>query len=225
MPGPLRARTGAGFRLLAEVDHPETLIPQILPWVHEASNPYVDWAFGGPEPARAVLEALMRTESSEISVRRVTGLLDGPNVIGGFIALGGNELETCAKADALRITLLCRQRDDFASVVERLAGGREHRGPVDEGEYFLSKMGVRRDFRGQRLGHALLAEFLATGRAAGYRRFRLDVSADNVAAVSVYHRAGFVLDGEHRHDGMLRLSMGLSDPETSVGTGKVTEPA
>jgi ribosomal protein S18 acetylase RimI-like enzyme len=44
--------------------------------------------------------------------------------------------------------------------------------------------------RGQGLGRALVTHALQTYREQGFTRFRLDVSADNRAAIRVYEAAG-----------------------------------
>lgn len=45
--------------------------------------------------------------------------------------------------------------------------------------------------RGQGLGRALVERAVDVFRARGHRRFRLDVSADNLAAIRAYQAIGF----------------------------------
>ncbi len=49
--------------------------------------------------------------------------------------------------------------------------------------------------RGLGIGRALLAALVAAARQRGVRRVHLEVRADNDAAISLYRRAGFRVDG------------------------------
>jgi ribosomal protein S18 acetylase RimI-like enzyme len=66
--------------------------------------------------------------------------------------------------------------------------------------------------RGQGLGRAITEEYLRSGFAVGFRRFRLDVSADNGHAVEIYRSLGFVVEAEREAAGMRYLAMTLDDP-------------
>jgi ribosomal-protein-alanine N-acetyltransferase len=73
-------------------------------------------------------------------------------------------------------------------------------------------MGVAPDARGTGLGTTLVQAYLEEGRAEGYRRFRLDVSAANRGAIRLYERAGFRVERESSAaQGVLRyLSMTIA---------------
>jgi len=64
-------------------------------------------------------------------------------------------------------------------------------------------MGVAATHRGQGLGSALLRATLAAAGAQGLTRIELIVRADNVAAIALYRRFDFELEGRLR--GYLRL--------------------
>jgi len=85
-------------------------------------------------------------------------------------------------------------------------------------------MGVAASHRGQGVGSALLSATLAAATAKGLRRVELIVRADNVAAIRLYERHGFELEGRLRDymivDGvahealaMARTVSGLQDPQ------------
>jgi ribosomal protein S18 acetylase RimI-like enzyme len=77
--------------------------------------------------------------------------------------------------------------------------------PVADDEYYLTKMGLDAPYQGQGLGHALVQQYLAQGKAQNYARYRLDVHADNQPAVRCYLAAGFkVLSSSESRDGRLR---------------------
>jgi ribosomal protein S18 acetylase RimI-like enzyme len=59
-------------------------------------------------------------------------------------------------------------------------------------------MGVVEEFRGRGVGSRLLAATLARADARGLRRTELVVRADNVAAIALYRRFGFVEEGRCR---------------------------
>ena len=75
---------------------------------------------------------------------------------------------------------------------------------------------VRADYRGQGVGHALMARAIAWARAAGViTRIELQVLARNETAIHLYERRGFQHEGRHPHafyrDGQYLddLTMGL----------------
>jgi ribosomal protein S18 acetylase RimI-like enzyme len=64
------------------------------------------------------------------------------------------------------------------------------RPPVDDDVFYLSKLGVVAERRGEGLGRALAVEYMAAGSRAGFYRFQLDVETENRAAVSLYESIG-----------------------------------
>ncbi len=168
----------------------EHFIAKILPWVHEAGNPYFDFLFGGNAAAVSVLDRWMRRKSSEVSIARAALLHGQDEPVAGFIALSGSELNACRRVDMAALTMAGsrRQREE---VLERLELVRDLFPLVKEDEFYLSKFWV--DGRHRGAGHAreLMNSYLAAGRTQGFTRFRLDVCADNERAVRVYRSFGF----------------------------------
>ncbi|MFQ5792389.1 MAG: GNAT family N-acetyltransferase [Acidobacteriota bacterium] len=196
------------FRSLYEDSDRERFIPEVLPWIHEAGNPYFDWVFGGRAAALKTIATWMRRPSSEISISRVVLLFDGDRPVGGFIALGGADLALCRKADALAM-LKEADSQGRSDLRLRMAGVRDLFLRVGTEEFYLSKTGVAVDLRSTGLGRRLAVEYLATGRAAGFRRFRLDVWAENRTARQLYESLGFrvVRESASAEAGMKYLSM------------------
>ena len=56
-------------------------------------------------------------------------------------------------------------------------------------------MGVLPDYRGAGLGRRLLVETLDAARALGIERVELEVFASNAAAIALYRKIGFVVEG------------------------------
>lgn len=56
-------------------------------------------------------------------------------------------------------------------------------------------MGVLPDYRGAGLGRRLLTETLGAARALGMERVDLEVFASNEAAIALYRKLGFVVEG------------------------------
>jgi len=183
------------LRSLAGDPEPERYVKDVLPWVHEAGCPYFDWFFGDVETAHTVLDAWMRRPSSEVFAGRLTLLTEGGKAIGGFIALGGAELESCRSADTIA-AIKDAGRDGLTDLRERLQAGKELFVPVGHDDFYLSKIGVLAEFRGRRHGTALLQRYLADGEEAGFRRFRLEVWSGNGAAIGFYRDFGFEVVAE-----------------------------
>ena len=175
---------------LADVPDAEAWIPDLAPWVYGAGNPYFDWFFGGSDIARRVVEAMMRKHSSEFALRWVTALFEGGRPIGGFVALPGGELAASRAADM--ITALAEvgtaERPRLAA---RLREARRLFLPVDSDCFYVSKLGVVPEYRGGGLGRALFGASLVRGRAAGFSRFRVDVSIGNIRGIRHYESFGF----------------------------------
>jgi ribosomal-protein-alanine N-acetyltransferase len=209
------------FRSLSGDHDAERWIPQVLPWLQEAGDPYYRWFFGGIVPAdrtRSLLAGWMRRRSSELSIERAVLLVTGDCALGGFIALGGADLQACRRADALA-ALQAAGRQGQSLLVERVRDGRDLFGPVAADEFYLSKLGVASEFRRAGYGAKILQEYIYRGAANGFRHFRLDVWAENRPAIGLYRSFGFRVARELRNDraGMAYLSMALELREDAEG--------
>jgi len=203
---------GHEFRALGSEEEAERYIEAVLPWVHEAGNPYLDWLLGSPEVAESALRAWMSRPSSEVSIRRFTVLMEDGRAAGGFVGVGGDDLQACLRADSVA-ALKAVGREGRRGLLERAAAVADLRRPVEPDEWYLSKLGVVPELRRGGRGRALLREYLDAGRRAGYRRFRLDVWREHAGTVDLYRSAGFevLAESEAKLDGMTLLSMGMED--------------
>jgi ribosomal protein S18 acetylase RimI-like enzyme len=196
------------FLCLSNVAEPDRYVAEALPWVHEAGCPYVDWFFDGREAARAAVEEWMHRPSSELFIGNAVLLMDGDRSLGGFIALGGADLRSCRAGDMVAAASAVPEEQREAMMGKVMAASPLF-APTADDEFYLSKIGVVRAKRGAWHGSAILSEYLLTGARAGYRRFRLDVSADNTTAIQLYRSVGFEAEQEGSADGMRYLSMAL----------------
>ena len=69
-------------------------------------------------------------------------------------------------------------------------------------------MGVLAEFRGRGLGRALVAAALAAAPRAGFRRVELEAYSSNAAALALYRRVGFEVEGVKRG---VRVLDGVTD--------------
>lgn len=176
----------------AERAQSQLRIAQTLPWLHEASNPYWDWLWGSPIESLAQLREWLGRPNSELSAQRVVCLSERDSITGGYIALSGNEVQVCRKADLLAL-MNCLRRKPNESMMTRMRQARSLFAGVAESEFYLSRMGVTSSARGHGVGRRLMELFLQEGRCKGFSVFRLDVSLDNERAIRLYRAVGFTV--------------------------------
>ncbi len=198
------------FRNLGDESSAGSFIPEVLPWVLDAGNPYLEWFFGGPRAARNAVERWMGRSSSELAIGRTTILVNGRRAVGGFLALRGATLRTCRAADALAATTEAGPKGKDA-LLAKLRSSQGLFQPVAPDEMYLSKMGILAGHRGSGLGRTLIEGFLDSGRTAGFSRFRLDVFAGNPTAIGLYRAFGFevISAGEVPDTDLRYLAMSL----------------
>lgn len=81
-------------------------------------------------------------------------------------------------------------------------------------------MGVLKTHRGQGIGERLASAALQQARAAGLERVDLDVYASNDAAIKLYEKLGFAVEGVHRrarkldgqYDDLISMALFLDAP-------------
>jgi ribosomal protein S18 acetylase RimI-like enzyme len=190
------------FRRLADVGGEPTAatVELLAPWVIAASRPFADWYFGEPWAAEEMVTEWMSRPSSEVFAGRAVVYEDGGGPGGCIIALPGSELARCRAAD---FAAFC---DEVASepeadevIAEIVAVSNELFAPVGDDDFYISRVGVDPHRQGQGIGRAMVSYVLADAARRGHARCRLDVSADNNAAVRAYQAAGLTTV-ETRHD-------------------------
>lgn len=199
--------SGEGSSLVSGESCSEEQAMQALKWILEASRPYVDVLFGSVDVAADAVRDRLLVPRSEYSIHKATLLLADGVVSGGFIALPGPELARCRHLDLLEFDrrLEGDGATQYRAALERL---KDLFAPVGDDAYYLSKIGVAATARGQGLGRQLLGHYFERARALGLRIARLDVSADNQAAIALYRASGFreIARGSSPPDGLEYLS-------------------
>ncbi len=178
------------------------LVPQLAPWVHEASQPFADWYFANADLAAEIVREWMDRPTSEVFVGRAIVMTDreaGDEPVGCLIALSGAELARSRAADFMAFCHdLGSGADADAVLAEVVPAARELFPVVAEDELYISRVAVAPAMRGKGRGRKLVAHALETFRAHGFRRFRLDVSAHKLAAIRAYEAAGLrVVSSQH----------------------------
>ncbi|HKM04337.1 MAG TPA: ribosomal protein S18-alanine N-acetyltransferase [Lachnospiraceae bacterium] len=97
-------------------------------------------------------------------------------------------------------------KNDFINVIEKedilylvveengiIIGNCGVRNIVGEGE--ITNVVIKKDIRNQGLGFAMLQELLVQGQEMGIKTFTLEVREGNKAAICVYKKLGFVIEG------------------------------
>jgi ribosomal protein S18 acetylase RimI-like enzyme len=177
--------------------------------VHESARAYFDWLFGGTDAARRLLGRWLRRPSSEVALERVT-LLEREAVVGAYIALSGADLVACRKADVFAL-LAETERASRVALAERLRAVRSLFAPVGVDEWYLSKLSVAPEEQRRGLGDRLVEAYLRSGEGAAFKRYRLDVDADNAPAIKLYESHGFrvIHDATSDAAGMRYLGMAM----------------
>jgi putative acetyltransferase len=99
-----------------------------------------------------------------------------------------------AGPDMVSLVAVAGGRIIGSAALDRKAGRRAHVGGIG--------MGVHDAWTGRGVGSALLAALLETAdQWLGLRRVELTVWTDNPAALALYRRFGFVVEGTHRQYG------------------------
>jgi ribosomal protein S18 acetylase RimI-like enzyme len=178
----------------------DRLVDPLRPLVHDASNPFADWYFGGTGVAADLIREWTARPSSEYFLGRSLVIYDdacegGRRPVGCLIALAGDELARCRSAD---FTAFCQELGpgpEADVVVEQvLASSRALFPPVAQDDLYISRVAIDPAWRGQGFGKALVRQSLELKRAEGFHRFRLDVSAANEAAIRVYEAVGMKIE-------------------------------
>jgi ribosomal protein S18 acetylase RimI-like enzyme len=174
-----------------EADEPENYVTSVVPLIYDAAAEYFNLLFGSRENALEELTHWVKRPSSEYSILRATGLMQGEDCSGVVIGLGGKDRNECHKADSLALlkSASFRKRLHTGVVFEAL---RDPLPEVPANVYYIRAISVASDWRGHGLGGRLMQLAFENGRAGGYESFRVDVRADNTSARHLYEGLGFV---------------------------------
>jgi ribosomal protein S18 acetylase RimI-like enzyme len=137
---------------------------------------------GSDADTDAVLELLRRTDAE-------AGF--DPNLISREVAASFNSIRSPAQGFQF-----------YARVGGRLVGyGRLERSPLDRDGWGVVALTVTADYRGQGLGEALLRALLRAASQSGPRQVWLSVRPDNLPAIRLYEKLGFVSEPNAPPDG------------------------
>jgi ribosomal protein S18 acetylase RimI-like enzyme len=166
--------------------------PVLQPWIHEASNPYADWYFGDEQAAEAFIGSWLVRPDSELYLGRAMLMLDElRRPIGCVIGMPGSQLARCRTADFAELCESLQSHPDADEIVaQTIEVSRELFPEVEDDVFYISRVAVAPERRGQRLGRSLLGHAIEAQRARGVTRFRVDVSADNAPAIRLYESLG-----------------------------------
>jgi GNAT superfamily N-acetyltransferase len=164
-------------------------LPDIVPWIHEAGRPYFDIFLEGADP-HFTLSRWVQRRSSEISLHRTRLLIHDDRIAGGYISLAGHDLPGARQADLLD---LAREMTDrtYSELRERMEDLRDLFAPVEDNDFFVSKIGVLPSQLGRGLSQHLLDDCLRRARQGSFRRVRVDVPEHHQRARELFRAYGF----------------------------------
>jgi ribosomal protein S18 acetylase RimI-like enzyme len=113
------------------------------------------------------------------------------DVLQGFIsALTAQELRVCRMKSAMVIAKAGFFAED-PDLLRRMQLAAATNVPVEDGDYYISRVAVSPDFSGRGLAGQLLQKAEEQARSHGARRLLLEVAAGNDVALRLYSRHGF----------------------------------
>ena len=194
-PDSQRQQKSVSVQLLQGSDEVFNYASQIARWAYQSSPEYFDLLFSDESSALARLEKWALRRDSEYSAFCCMILLDDGVASGGAITFGGNEQLERRRADLFQLfkEFSRIERDQLKSKLAQVA----HLAyPAESTDFYIRVLAIDPKARGRGLGARLLTECVERGFTMGFARVRLEVRADNVAAVRLYERAGFQLLSE-----------------------------
>lgn len=180
----------------------------IAEWMVQASQPFIGWLLS--EEAYDFVRSSLVRESSEYSIQHTTLLIQGDHCVGEVSAMRGDKLSTVRLAD-MQALLAEARSSRGVSLSERLRISRDWFHPVSSEDFYISTLGIDPSRRRSGFGRMLMQEAISRAADEGHSTARLDVSANNVAALSLYRSLGFETISRIRIDALATeyIAMGL----------------
>ena len=180
-------------------------------WIFDSGPAFFISLFGGTTEAKVTLESWLHRPNSEFSGLRATLALD-PEPVGMFIAIPGAEIAASRRADLFALIQATAATDRLV-LKEKLQGLGELTAPVEPDDYYIRTVAIDAARRGKGFGRQILRRALEDGRAAGFKRFRLDVDSGNEVAQNLYRSVGFepIYEGAAPEFGVRMQSLLLRD--------------
>jgi len=178
------------FLHLGEEENPLRYIHPVLRWIVDAEEPFASWFYQGRLAAEVAVEERLRRTSSELWIGGITQMLCGDQHVGGFVAMRGNMLRKCGALDILNYVQRLPSNHRVRAI-EQIRRSFAPFPPVEDDVFFLSRLGMDPSFRGRGLSLHLVERFKADAMRARASCCQLNVFAENLPAVGLYHKAGF----------------------------------
>jgi ribosomal protein S18 acetylase RimI-like enzyme len=178
------------YRSFVDFPDQDALISHALPWILAAGQPYFDWLCGSREAAERTVTMWMRQPSSEVSIQRIQFILCGSEIAGGIIGLSGAELKRARSAD-LNSFWKTLDLNSRGTLIGRLSQSLAAFAPVEEDEYYVSKVGLARSFQARGLAKMLVEHCIDQGTALGFSKFRADIETENKPSLRCSRATGF----------------------------------
>lgn len=167
----------------------EHKLQEIVPWVLQAGRPFYNIFLHGADPETTIHRWLTR-RSSELSLQRLRLLISDDRIVGGYISLSGRDLPGSRQADLLDLARSMGP-DSYPQLRDRMEDLRDLFAPVEENDFYLSKLGLLPQHQSPSLRQALLDDCIRRARQGSFRRVRVDVPEQDRTLRDFYGGQGF----------------------------------
>lgn len=169
--------------------HIERKLQDIVPWLHQAGQPFYNIFLDGADPDSTLRRWLMR-RSSELSLQRIRLLITDDRIAGGYVSLSGRDLPGCRQADLLDLAR-SMGTESYTRLRDRMEDLRDLFAPVEENDFYLSKLGLLPQKDSPSLRQVLLDDCIRRATQGGFRRVRVDVPEQDRSRRDFYGGQGF----------------------------------
>lgn len=172
-----------------KTSHIDKKIHDIVPWIREAGRPYFD-IFLRSNDVDAIIARWLNRRSSELALRRTRLLIADDRIAGGYVSLAGGDLAGCRQADLLDLAREMGEHS-YKELRSRVDDLSDLFAPVEDHDFYLSKLGVLPRMEGHDLSQHLLEDCLRRARQGGFGRVRTDVPEHRQETREFYATYGF----------------------------------
>ncbi len=172
-----------------KTSHLDKKLNDIVPWIHQAGRPYYDIFLRGND-VHSVIAQWLKRRSSELSLRRTRLLVADDRIAGGYISLAGGDLAGCRQADLLDLARTMGEHS-YRELRDRMDDLSDLFAPVEDHDFYLSKLGVLPRMEGRGLSQYLMDDCLRRARQGGFGRVRTEVPEHDEETREFYETYGF----------------------------------
>lgn len=167
----------------------------IVDGLYQAGQHYYDWLIGDRRVAEAVIREHLNWRDSEIFHERVRIYTIGDEVVAGYVALSGPELQQsqCQLHDlwALMKGVPEPDRPDFKHRLESIS---EVFPAMPMDQFIGSRMWVLPSKRGRTIGREILDDIAECGRRGGFSRVHGYVAENNTSMIWLLQSVGWKVE-------------------------------